>query len=190
MLRPLLLRIDDNAARNMSDTDCRFGLVDMLTAGALRAHGIDLEILFIDGNVDVLDFRQYGDSGGRGMDATGCLRVGYALDAVDTRFELQLGEHAAAAHLRDDLFETALGPLAQRKYFDLPALNSRVALIHAEKIACEKRGFVSSGPCTDFQDGIVIVHRVLRQKGKPYLFLEVFAARRKRDFFGFREPAH
>src|SRR5579884_1878097 len=158
MLRPLLLRIDDNAARNMSDTDCRFGLVDMLTAGALRAHGIDLEILFIDGNVDVLDFRQYGDSGGRGMDATGCLRVGYALDAVDTRFELQLGEHAASAHLRDDLFETALGPLAQRKYPELPTFNNRLAVIKAEKVRCEKPGLGFSGSFRGFQDGIVIVH--------------------------------
>ena len=42
VLRALLLHEDDDAARHVRDADGRFGLVDVLAAGALRAHGVDL----------------------------------------------------------------------------------------------------------------------------------------------------
>src|SRR5436305_744287 len=69
VLRTAVLHVDDNAGRNVGDADGRFGLVDVLAAGALRAHGLDLEIVALDLDVDFLDLRQHGHDCGRGMDA-------------------------------------------------------------------------------------------------------------------------
>src|SRR3954452_15728849 len=46
VLRPLLLHVNDDAARKMGDADRRLRLVDMLAAGAARAHRVDLEVVF------------------------------------------------------------------------------------------------------------------------------------------------
>ncbi len=56
MLRSLLLHVDDDAAWQMRDADRGFRLVDVLAAGALGTHGVDLEIFIVDFDVDVLHF--------------------------------------------------------------------------------------------------------------------------------------
>ena len=81
----------------MGDADRRFGLVDVLAAGALRPHGVDLEIGIVDRDVDLLGLGQHRDGRGRGVDAARRLGVGHALHAVHAGFELQPGEDAAAA---------------------------------------------------------------------------------------------
>src|SRR6185312_5803175 len=45
VLRAAVLHHDHDAGRNVGDADRGFGLVDVLTAGALRAHGLDPQIL-------------------------------------------------------------------------------------------------------------------------------------------------
>ena len=59
MLRALRLHRDDDSGRKMSDADRRLGLVDMLAARALRAHGLDAQIVALDIDIDLLDLRQY-----------------------------------------------------------------------------------------------------------------------------------
>src|SRR6202022_1019435 len=61
VLGSAVLHADDDAGRNMGDADRRFGLVDVLAAGALRAHGLDPQIIVLDIDVDVLDFGQHRD---------------------------------------------------------------------------------------------------------------------------------
>ena len=97
VLRAVFLHEDDDPARHMGDADRRFGLVDVLAAGALRAHGIDAEIRLVDGDVDVLGFRQHRNRRRRGVNAAGGLGVGHALYAMHAGFEFELGEDAAAA---------------------------------------------------------------------------------------------
>jgi len=96
------------------------------------------------------------------MDAALGFGVGHALHAMDTRFEFELGERAAAADLRDDLLEAAHGAFAQGDHLDLPALRGGIAFVHAEQIAGEERGLVAAGAGADFQDHVALVHRVLR----------------------------
>src|SRR5919201_5309089 len=52
-LRALVLALDDDAGREMSDPDGRVGLVDVLAAGALGAVGIDAEVVLVDLDVAV-----------------------------------------------------------------------------------------------------------------------------------------
>ena len=91
----------------MGDAHAEFGLVDVLAAGALRAHRIDLQIGFVDVDIDVLGFRQNGDGRRRGMDAA--LRLGFrhALDAMHAGFEFQPRENAASGDLGDDFLVAA-----------------------------------------------------------------------------------
>src|SRR5258708_24166980 len=59
VLRAVILHADDDAGRHMGDADRRFGLVDVLTTRALRAHGFDLEVSVLDVDVDVFDLGQH-----------------------------------------------------------------------------------------------------------------------------------
>ena len=64
VLRALRLNGDDDARRQMSDANGGFGLVDVLSARALGAHGVDLEIAVLDLDVDVARLGHDGDGGG------------------------------------------------------------------------------------------------------------------------------
>src|ERR1700743_2701343 len=124
VLRPAVLHHHDNAGWNMGDADRRFGLVNVLTAGALRAHGLDPQILVLDVDVDILDLRQHGNRRGRGVDAALRFGIGNALHAMHAGFEFQFGEGAAALHLGDDFLVAANRTFAGRNHLDLPALQT------------------------------------------------------------------
>src|SRR4029077_8988825 len=47
-LAALVLDCDDDAARHVRDPDCRVGLVDVLSAGAGRAVGVDTDVVVGD----------------------------------------------------------------------------------------------------------------------------------------------
>src|SRR5450631_3266878 len=177
MLRALFLYKDDRAGRQMGDADGGFGLVDVLAAGTLRAHGVDLQIVFVNLDVNLFHLGQYRDGGSRRVDAAGGFGVGYALHAVHAGFEFELGEHATSAHFGDDFLEAAFGAFADRHDFRLPALQGGVAFVHAEQVAGEQRGLVAAGAGADFQDGVVIVHRVFRDQRKLDLLFELVTAR-------------
>ena len=125
VLRALLLHHHDDAARHVGDADRGFGLVDVLAAGALRSHGVDLEVVRLDLDVDVLDLGQHRDGRGRGVDAALRLGVGHALDAVHAGLELQPGERPAAPDLGDDFLEAALGALGEGEDFGLSSPAAR-----------------------------------------------------------------
>ncbi len=139
--------------RDMGDADRGFGLVDVLAAGALRAHGVDPEVVVLDLDVDVFDLGQHRDSRRRGVDAALRLGVGHALHAVHAGFELQLRERRRGRWtLGDDFLEAAHGAFAGRiAPRPCPALQRRKALVHAEQVAGEQRGLVAAGAGADFQ---------------------------------------
>ena len=174
----------------MRDADRRFGLVDVLAAGAARAQRVDPEIDVVDGSVDILRLGQHGDRRGRGVDAAGAFGVGYALDAMHAGFEFQFGEGAAAADFGDDFLEAAHRAFARGDDFDFPALIGGVTLIHAEQIAGEQGRLVAAGAGADFENDVALVHRVLGQKREPQLLLERRAPRFKPGLFVFGDRTH
>jgi hypothetical protein len=133
----------------------------VLAAGAARAQRVDLEVGFVDFDIDVAGLGQHGDGGGRRVDAALGFGVGHALYAVHARFEFELGEGAAAADFGNDLLEAPHGAFARRNHLDLPALVGGIAFVHAEKIAGEERGLVAAGAGADLHDHVALVHRVL-----------------------------
>ena len=105
-------------------------------------------------------------------------------------FEFQFGEDAAAVHFGDDFLEAAFAAFAHRDDFGFPALLGGVALVHAEQVAGKQRRLVAAGAGADFQDGVVIVHRILGDEREPDLLLKPVAPRLQRRLLGFRQLAH
>ena len=105
-------------------------------------------------------------------------------------FEFQLGEHAAAMHFGYDFLHAAFGAFAHRHDFGLPALRRSVALVHAEQIAGEQSRLVAAGAGADFEDGVVIVHRVLGNQREANLAVEFRQPLLQCGLFGFRHLAH
>src|SRR6185437_14887342 len=116
--------------------------------------------------------------------------VGHALHAMHTGFEFQFGEDAAAMHFGDDFLESAFAAFAPRYYFGLPALLGGVALVHAEQVAGEQRRLVAAGAGANFEDGVMVVHRILRQQREADVVGQLLAARLQRRLLGLREPLH
>ncbi len=69
--------------------------------------------------------------------------------------------------------------------FDAPSLRFRVARIHPEKLAGEKRRLVAAGARADFDDHVFFVVGVLRNQQQLQLALDGFAPR-----FELRAPRH
>ena len=59
MLRAVLLHHHHDAGRDVGHAHRRFGLVDVLTAGAARPQRVDLEVGLVDRDVDVLGLGQH-----------------------------------------------------------------------------------------------------------------------------------
>ena len=111
----LLGRDDDDAGRQMRHAHGRVGLVDVLAAGAARAHGVDADVLRPDLDVDLLGLGQHRDRRRRGVDAPARLGRRNALHAVHAGFELQAREHALAGDRGDDLLVAAEVVLRHRR---------------------------------------------------------------------------
>ena len=149
-----------------------FGLVDMLAACATRSQCVDPEVGIIDRDIDLGDFGQNRDRSCGGMDAACGLGVGNALNAVNTGFELELGEGTAATDLGNDLLEPAHGAFAGGDHIHLPSLLGCVAFVHPKQIAGEKRGLVASGAGANLDDDIAGVHRILGQQRQLELLFQ------------------
>ena len=67
---------DDETGRQMGDPNCRIRLVDVLATGAAGAHRVDADVLGADLEVDILNLRQHGNGGGRGVDVPAGFRGG------------------------------------------------------------------------------------------------------------------
>src|SRR5690606_21775513 len=94
--------------------------------------------------------------------------------AMHAGLELQPREDATPRHRGDDLLVAAGFAFARRYDLDAPALLGRIALIHAEKIACEKRRLVAAGPGADFENRVLLVSLVLRQEQELKLLAKLF----------------
>ena len=82
----------------------------------------------------------------------------------------------------------------------VPSLSERISVfqpcvggitfVHAEKVPGEQRGFVAAGTRADFEDRIVIVHRILWQQSETNLLCQGFLAFLQFAPFVVRKFAH
>lgn len=131
--------------------------VNALSARAGGAADGEFEIGVVEFDVDFLGFRQDGDGGGAGMDASLGFGGRDALDAMDAALVFEAFEDVRACDAEDDLPQTAKVGAAGVDGLDFPALNLNISAEHAIEIGGEERGLGPSGPGTDLDDGIARV---------------------------------
>ena len=122
----------------MGNTNGGVGFVDMLTACAAGAVGINSQIGRVDLNRNrFIGFGKYGNSTRAGMNAPLCFCGGNALYAVAARLKLQSTINVVAFDLQNHFFVAAelTGRFAHD--FGFPALAVAVTGVHACQIGCK-----------------------------------------------------
>ncbi|VXB95231.1 hypothetical protein BREVUG8_70089 [Brevundimonas sp. G8] len=165
----LLRRGHHDAGGQVGDAHGGIGRIDVLTARAGGAEGVDADVLVVDFDLDVLDLGQDRDRRRRGVDAP--LRLGrrHALHPVDAALELQPAEHAVAGDRGDDFLVAASVALGRRIQLDPPAARGGVAGVHAEQVAGEKSRLVAAGAGAHFQHGRGVLVGVARGQQQGHL---------------------
>ena len=97
VLGAFLFGLDDDTGRQVCDSDGGVGFIDMLTAGAAGAVGVDSQIFGADDEfIFGFGFRECGYGCGGGMDTSLRLGFGDTLDAVTASFVSKMVESAIA----------------------------------------------------------------------------------------------
>src|SRR3546814_10651351 len=150
----LFRSLHHDTGRQVGDPRRRVGCVDVLATGALRAVGVDPQILVVDVDVDLLGLRQHRDGGSRGVDAPTAFGHRHTLHAVRAGLELQAGEDARAGDLRARLLVAADLDFGGIDDLEAPALQLGVALVHAQEVGGKERRLVAAGAGAHLEDGI------------------------------------
>ncbi len=156
----------------MVDAHRRVGGVDRLAARAARTHDLDLQILGIDGDVDVLELGHDGHRRGRRVHATLRFGGGHALHAMHARLVLQLGVGAFAFHRGHDFLEPARRSARHGQNLDLPAPSLGETRVHAEEIGGKQRCLLSAGAAADFEQDVLVVVGILGKEQKLHPLFE------------------
>ena len=119
----------------MGDSDCRLGLVYMLTTCTARTVGIDLKVFWIDFNLNVIHFRQNSNGNGGCVDTALCFGFRYTLYTVNTRFKFEFGVSSFTVDGEADfLVATQFGWVCVED-LDLPALAFCIHRVHSEPVS-------------------------------------------------------
>ena len=158
MLAAAVLAFDHHACRQVGDADGGVSFVDVLTACAGCAEGINTQVGWVQ--LDVFEFVRFGHDGngtGGGVDTALAFGCGDALHAVAAGFKFQTAVCAQADNAGDDFFIAAQFAFVGGNDFNLPAVALGVAAVHAQQIACKQRGFIATGTSAYFNKDVFIV---------------------------------
>ena len=110
-----------------------FGLVDVLPAGALRPHGVDAHVGFVDLDLDaVVDHRKHRDACERGVPPRVGIERRDANEAMDAAFGLQPAIGVVALDLDGRRFDAGALALGLLQEIHLVAVLLRPAHVHAQ----------------------------------------------------------
>src|SRR5579885_849 len=132
-LRALVLDRDDDAGRQVRDPHRAVGLVDVLTARALRAVRVDLQIGLVDLHVGVVREQRRDDDRAEGVVAA--VRLVERAQADETVLAALGLQHAVGVLARDRQrrrLETRLLPRARLEQLDAEAARRRPPLVHPQ----------------------------------------------------------
>src|SRR5580765_366061 len=109
---------------------------------------------------------------------------GHALDSVHAAFVFQPRVNAVALDERDHFLQPAYARLGGGEHFNFPLVCLGVAVVHPEDFRRKKRGLVAAGSCANFENDVLFVVRILRQKQYlEFLFDGRYARLELREFF-------
>ncbi len=160
----------------MGNTNRGVGGVDVLTACARGAEGVNLQIAGIDlRQFRFRDLRHYGDRTGRGVDTTLRFRFRHALHAVSARFKFHAAIGTLSGHPGNHLFVSAVLTVVGADDLHTPAAGFSIAAVHAEQIAREDRRFITAGTGAHFNETGAFIIGIFWQQQHLQLLLQGFA---------------
>jgi hypothetical protein len=165
VLRAVVLALGDDAGRQVGDADRAVGLVDVLTAGAAGAEGVDAQLGRVQRHfLGLVGLGQDRDGAGAGVDAA--LRLGHrhTLHAVPAGLELEPRVDVVPFDAQHHFLVAAQIAAALAHQLGLPAAALAVAQVHAREVGGEQGRLVAAGAGADFEEGVARVVRVARQQ--------------------------
>src|SRR5262249_30608820 len=134
VLRAVVLAHHHDIGRDVGEAHGRFGLVDVLAAGAAGAHGVGAHVRFLDVDLDaVVDHRIDVDAGERGVAAGIGVERRDADQPVHAVLALEPAERVAALDLDGGRLDAGLLALALLDPLDLVAVLLGPAGVHAHE---------------------------------------------------------
>ena len=89
MLASLVLTFNHRTGRNVCDSDCGFGFVDVLTACSAGTEGVYLQVGRTNLKINLFGFGQYGNGNGRGVDSSLRFSFGNTLNSVNSALKFK-----------------------------------------------------------------------------------------------------
>ena len=176
MLAALVLTLHHRACGQVGNADGGLRLIDVLTACARGAIGVDLQLGGVDSELHLFCLGHDRHGGGRGLNATRGLRLRDALDAVGARLELQAGIGACALHGSHHFLHATQLRLVDGDdvYGKTTALG--IHGVHTQQVCSEQRPLFPADACADLQDHVLVVVGVAGQQEDFDLFQQFLAA--------------
>ena len=138
--------------------------VDALAAVAGGAVHVDADIVRIEIDFDVIDFRQDCNGCRRSVDTAGRLGLGDALHTVDAALVLESGVSALALDQDFRFLDAADAGVVHVHDLDLPAFALGVHGVHAQKVRPEESRLITACTRADLEDDVAVIVGVLREQ--------------------------
>ena len=160
-----VLTLHLQAGGEVGDLDSGVGGIDVLSAGASGAGGLDVEVFGLEDDVDFLRLGHDCDGAGGGVNAALGLGGGDALHAVDAGLVFEVAEDFFAGDFDDHFLKSAHVGGGGVEVLRFPATVGGIVLIEAEKFAGEEGGFVAASAGADFEKGVAFFGGVAGEEG-------------------------
>ena len=171
MLGAVVLALHHDAGWLMGDAHRRIGSVDVLTAGAGGAVGVDPQVLFLNLDLNrIVDYRKHPDTGKTGVPAGRAVIGRDAYQAMDATFGFQPAIGVMAGDFKGRRFDAGLFASAFLDPLHLIAVGLAPAHIHAAHHLGPILGLGTAGAGMDFQEAVIAVG-FPRQQAFDLLFL-------------------
>jgi hypothetical protein len=148
----------------VGDPNGAVGGVDALSSRPRRAEHINLQILWLDLDVDFFGFRKHRHRGSRRVNSPLCLGCRHALHPVNPGLAPKQPVSFVAPDRHDRLLEATEQPIAQRNGLPAEAMTFAVALIHSVQVSRKQRRFIPAGARSNLHDGITVVMGISRKQ--------------------------
>ena len=157
ILAALVLALHHRAGGQVGDADGGLSLVDVLSACAGGAEGVDLQVLGVDGELHLLRLGHHGHGGGGGLDAAGGLRFRHPLDPVGPGLEFQAGPGPLALDGDAGFLDAAQlrGVFIHQLHVPAPALG--IQGVHPQQVRREQGALLAADAGPDLQDDVPVV---------------------------------
>ena len=136
----------------MENPPAGFHFVDVLPARPTATAAVFLDVLRVDVDLHIRQFRQNRHRRGTGVDAPLRLRLRHALHAMAASVKPQMPVSAAPLDVDDALLEPAAFTDGKIRNLESPSLAFAITAVHFKKHARKQRRLFTARSCAQFQE--------------------------------------